>query len=75
MLADVHTATAIDFEERNAATTGEVWHLDELYASESLGSRALNLVAIECFEVVKVPELTGLTDAFAANESLMTVEP
>ena len=48
--------------------------MNELDASESLGSGRLDLVPKEGFKVVEVSELAWLTDTLSTSESLMTVE-
>mmetsp|Transcript_13354 Transcript_13354/g.16905 ORF Transcript_13354/g.16905 Transcript_13354/m.16905 type:complete len:312 (-) Transcript_13354:178-1113(-) len=73
-LADVQTATAVDLEEGHAAAAAHVWHLHELNAPEALGRRRLDLLSVEGFEVIEVPELAGLTHALAACEAHLSVK-
>ena len=72
-LSNVQTTTTVNFEEGNTATAAHIRHLHELDAPEALRCGGLYLATVESFEVVKVSELAGLADAFAAGEAHVTI--
>lgn len=63
-----------DFEKGRASVAAHVRNPIELDASQTLDCRRLYNFFVVAFEIVHIPELTGLTDAFATGEPSLAIE-